>query len=97
MTPAAWYQARIAHWTAMRDAANRRGVVLSRLRLVSFLGGVGTGITAFFHTQSRSREIRGRIADQEQHLANLRRKHLRALVPFDVRHARTILLDDAAV
>jgi hypothetical protein len=40
MTPAAWYQARIAHWTAMRDAANRRGVVLSRLRLVSFLGGV---------------------------------------------------------
>ena len=40
MTPDAWYRGRIAHWTAVRDAANRRGTVVSRLRLVSFLGGV---------------------------------------------------------
>ena len=29
----AWYRARIAHWTAMRDAADRRGTIVSRLRL----------------------------------------------------------------
>ncbi|HET7697259.1 MAG TPA: hypothetical protein VFK57_16215 [Vicinamibacterales bacterium] len=40
MTPDAWYRARIAHWTALRDAANRRGTIVSRLRLVSFLGAV---------------------------------------------------------
>ena len=40
MTPDAWYRARIAHWTSVRDAANRRGSLVSRLRLVSFLGGV---------------------------------------------------------
>ena len=40
MTPAAWYEARAAHWTVTRDAANRRGTLLSRLRLASFLGGV---------------------------------------------------------
>ena len=38
MTPDAWYRARMAHWTSLRDAANRRGTIVSRLRLVSFLG-----------------------------------------------------------
>ena len=40
MTPADWYHARIAHWTAAQDGATRRGTLLSRLRLASFLGGV---------------------------------------------------------
>ena len=40
MTPADWYQARIAVWTGRRDAAAARGLVLSRLRVASFLGGV---------------------------------------------------------
>jgi hypothetical protein len=40
MTSPDWYQSRIATWTGQRDAAVARGVVLSRLRLVSFLGGV---------------------------------------------------------
>lgn len=39
MTPDAWYRDRIAHWTATRDAANRRGTTVSRLRLASFLSG----------------------------------------------------------
>ena len=39
MTAADWYDARIAHWTAKRDAANARATTVSRLRLVSFLGG----------------------------------------------------------
>jgi hypothetical protein len=41
MMPDAWYRGRIAHWTATRAAANRRGAAISRLRLISFLGGVG--------------------------------------------------------
>ena len=36
MTPDAWYRGRIAHWTSIRDAANRRGTTASRLRLLSF-------------------------------------------------------------
>lgn len=40
MTAADWYHARIAHWTAKRDAASARATTVSRLRLVSFLGGV---------------------------------------------------------
>jgi MutS-like protein len=40
LNPSDWYRARIAEWTARRDAAAARGVILSRLRLVSFLGGV---------------------------------------------------------
>ena len=39
MTPIEWYQARIREWTTKRDAATTRGVLLSRLRLVAFLGG----------------------------------------------------------
>ena len=39
MTPDAWYRSRLVQWTAVRDAANRRGTMVSRLRLVSFLGG----------------------------------------------------------
>jgi hypothetical protein len=39
MTPADWYRARIAHWTARRDADSARGITLSRLRLASFLAG----------------------------------------------------------
>jgi ABC-type multidrug transport system fused ATPase/permease subunit len=39
MTPADWYRGRIQEWTARRDAAAARGVVLSRLRLATFLGG----------------------------------------------------------
>jgi predicted ATPase len=38
VTPDAWHRARIAHWTSVRDAADRRGTLVSRLRLVSFLG-----------------------------------------------------------
>lgn len=40
MTPSAWYGARAADWTTRRDDAAARGVVLSRLRLTSFLGAV---------------------------------------------------------
>ncbi len=40
MTPSDWYRSRIAEWTGRRDLAAARAVVLSRLRLVSFLGGV---------------------------------------------------------
>jgi hypothetical protein len=49
MTPETWYGGRIAQWTRTRDEANRRGTVVSRLRLVSFLGGaalVGWGMGA---------------------------------------------------
>jgi MutS domain V len=35
-----WYTARIAEWTGRRDALAARGVILSRFRLASFLGGV---------------------------------------------------------
>ena len=39
MTPEAWYRARMAEWSARRDAADRRGTAVSRFRLLSFLGG----------------------------------------------------------
>lgn len=39
MTPDAWYRGRIAHWSTKRDGANQRGIVVSRLRLASFLSG----------------------------------------------------------
>jgi hypothetical protein len=35
-----WHQQRAAAWTARRDAHAARGIVLSRLRLATFLGGV---------------------------------------------------------
>ena len=38
MTAASWYRARIDHWSSRRDAANRRALIVSRLRLTSFLG-----------------------------------------------------------
>lgn len=39
MTPREWYTARLAHWTAARDAEDRRATRLSRLRLLTFLTG----------------------------------------------------------
>jgi hypothetical protein len=39
MTPRAWYVERIEHWTSIRDAKERISTRLSRLRLVTFLGG----------------------------------------------------------
>ena len=49
MTADAWYRTRIAEWSDRRDAANQRGTVVSRFRLVSFLGGAALawwGMTA---------------------------------------------------
>jgi hypothetical protein len=40
MMPADWYRERIAAWTARRGAASIRALRFSRLRLVTFLGGV---------------------------------------------------------
>lgn len=40
MTSSEWYTGRVEAWTGRRDAAAARGVVLSRLRLASFLGAV---------------------------------------------------------
>src|SRR5688572_27576582 len=39
VSPETWYRARTAHWSSIRDIANRRGTLVSRLRLASFLGG----------------------------------------------------------
>ena len=39
MTPREWYTERLAHWTSVRDAKERVSTRLSRLRLVTFLGG----------------------------------------------------------
>jgi len=39
MTPREWYVARLAHWTAVREAKERMATTLSRLRLVTFLAG----------------------------------------------------------
>jgi hypothetical protein len=39
MTPREWYVARLAHWTAVREAKERIATTLSRLRLVTFLAG----------------------------------------------------------
>lgn len=36
----AWYDGRIAHWTAQRDALSRSSTLVSRLRLATFLAGV---------------------------------------------------------
>src|SRR3954468_3462654 len=40
MTPAEWYHSRIAFWTSRRDRRQRVADTLSRLRLITFLGGV---------------------------------------------------------
>lgn len=40
VTPAAWYEGRIAHWTVKRDAFARSSTIVSRLRLATFLVGV---------------------------------------------------------
>jgi hypothetical protein len=40
MTARQWHEARVAAWTGRRDAHAAHGVVLSRLRLATFLGGV---------------------------------------------------------
>jgi len=39
MTPREWYAARIEYWTTIRDDHAARAVTISRLRLVTFLGG----------------------------------------------------------
>ena len=52
MTAPDWYRSRIAMWTAHRDAAAARAVVLSRLRLASFLGGVGLLWWGIAHQQA---------------------------------------------
>jgi hypothetical protein len=52
MTPSAWYQSRILEWTDRRDAKAARGVLLSRLRLVSFLGAVALVWWGIAHRQS---------------------------------------------
>ena len=39
MTPREWYTERLEHWTSVRDAKERTSTRLSRLRLVTFLGG----------------------------------------------------------
>jgi hypothetical protein len=39
MTPADWYHARTAHWTAVRDIETGAATRYSRLRLISFLAG----------------------------------------------------------
>jgi len=40
MTPREWYIDRLTHWTAVRGGKERVATWLSRLRLVTFLGGV---------------------------------------------------------
>ena len=52
MTASDWYRSRIAKWTAQRDAAAARGVVLSRLRLASFFGGAALLWWGLSHHQS---------------------------------------------
>lgn len=39
-TPAGWYEGRIAHWSATRDACGRSSTIVSRLRLATFLASV---------------------------------------------------------
>jgi len=51
MSPSDWYRGRIAVWTDRRDAASARGVTLSRLRLVTFLGGVALLWWGIAHNQ----------------------------------------------
>ena len=58
--PDAWYRARIAHWSATRARRRTaRGTVVSRLRLVSFLGG---GRAPLVGCLSRRRSGRAAIA-----------------------------------
>jgi hypothetical protein len=40
MTPRDWYSERLEHWTSVRGAKDRVSTRLSRLRLVTFLGGI---------------------------------------------------------
>ncbi len=47
-----WHEARAAAWTARRDARAARGVVLSRLRLATFLGGVALAWWGVNHSAS---------------------------------------------
>jgi hypothetical protein len=47
-----WHEARAAAWTARRDAHAARGVVLSRLRLATFLGGVALAWWGVNHSAS---------------------------------------------
>jgi hypothetical protein len=64
MTPADWYRARVAEWTGQRDRAAARGVILSRFRLASFLGGLALlwwGL-AQHHTAATLAGIAGFIA-----------------------------------
>ena len=48
MTPREWYTERLAHWTSVRDAKERISTRLSRLRLLTFLGGAAF-LWAGFH------------------------------------------------
>ncbi len=52
MSPSDWYRGRIAVWTNRRDVASARGVKLSRLRLVTFLGGVALLWWGIAHNQA---------------------------------------------
>jgi len=58
MSPAAWYDRRIAHFSATRDRASQAVVFFSRLRLVSFLGAVALIWWGF----ASSSEMVGRVA-----------------------------------
>ena len=51
MTPSEWYAGRVREWTGRRDTAAARGVVLSRLRLASFLGAVALLWWGIAHAQ----------------------------------------------
>lgn len=80
MTPAAWYRARMTHWTSLRDDANRRGTIVSRFRLVSFLGAAALAWWGFSAAGSGARPFALTIAAA-------------AIVAFAilvVRHARII-------
>ena len=52
MTPAEWYRSRLVDWTERRDARAARGVLLSRLRLTTFLGAVALLWWGIAHSQS---------------------------------------------
>ena len=60
MKSADWYRARIAEWTGRRDARAARGVILSRFRLASFLGGVALSGGASPQPAERDRRRRRR-------------------------------------
>jgi ABC-type multidrug transport system fused ATPase/permease subunit len=52
MTPVDWYRERIREWTTKHDAASTRAVLLSRLRLAAFLGGVALLWWGLAHRQA---------------------------------------------